>query len=172
MINYDLSKITTVIFDVDGVLSDNTIPMDSNGKPIRTMNIKDGYAIQLAAKQSIRLAILTGGKDDSIVYRYSKLGMKDIFMGVAVKISIYEDYCKKNGLTDEEIIYVGDDIPDYEIMSRVGCSCCPSDACSDIKDISTYVSPNPGGNGCVRDILEQVLRAKGLWLSSAKAFGW
>lgn len=172
MINYDLKKISTIFFDVDGVLSANTIPMDADGNPVRTMNIKDGYAIQLAVKQGLRLVILTGGKDRAIEQRYSKLGMKDIFMGASVKISIYEDYCKEYGLKDEEIVYVGDDIPDYEIMQRVGCACCPSDACSDIKAISTYVSPYPGGNCCARDILEQILRAKGLWLSSAKAFGW
>ena len=172
MIGYDLQKISTIVFDVDGVLSTNTVTMDCNGKPQRTMNIKDGYSIQLAAKQGLRLAIITGGSDESILQRYSKLGVKDIYMGVAVKILTYEEYCSCHNLSDEEILYVGDDIPDYEIMRRVGCPCSPADACSDIKSISTYVSPYTGGNGCVRDILEQVLRAKGLWLSSAKAFGW
>ena len=172
MIGYDLQKISTIVFDVDGVLSTNTVTMDCNGNPQRTMNIKDGYSIQLAAKQGLRLAIITGGSDESILQRYSKLGVKDIYMGVAVKILTYEEYCSCHNLSDEEILYVGDDIPDYEIMCRVGCPCSPADACSDIKRISTYVSPYTGGNGCVRDILEQVLRAKGLWLSSAKAFGW
>ena len=172
MINYDLRKITTIIFDVDGVLSANTVTMNGIGNPQRTMNIKDGYSIQLAAKQGLRLAIITGGNDEAIVQRYSKLGVKDIYMGVAVKILTYEEFCCCNNLSDEEIMYVGDDIPDYEIMRRVGCPCSPADACSDIKSISAYVSPNTGGNGCVRDILEQVLRAKGMWLCSAKAFGW
>lgn len=172
MINYDLKKISTVIFDVDGVLSNNTIPMDAAGQPMRTMNIKDGYAIQLAAKMGLNLAIITGGNDDAIQLRYEKLGVKDIFMGCAVKIKTYEDLCQRLGVKEEEVVYVGDDIPDFEIMSRVGCPCCPSDACPDIKNISTYVSPAPGGSGCARDILEQILRAKGQWLSSAKAFGW
>lgn len=172
MINYDLKKISTVIFDVDGVLSNNTIPMDAEGQPLRTMNIKDGYAIQLAVKMGINIAIITGGSDDAIQLRYSKLGVKEIFMGCAVKITTYKELCQRLGISDDEVIYVGDDIPDYEIMKRVGCPCCPSDACNDIKEISTYVSPAPGGNGCARDILEQILRAKGLWLSSAKAFGW
>ena len=172
MIKYDLSKITTVIFDVDGVLSENTIPMDLNGNPIRTMNVKDGYAIQLAAKQGIRLAIITGGKCDSIQYRYSKLGVNDIFMGCAVKIEKYREYCRQNNLKDEEVMFLGDDIPDYEIMKVAGCTCCPSDACQEIKDISTYVSPASGGNGFARDVLEQLLKSRGLWLSSAKAFGW
>lgn len=172
MINYDLKKISTVIFDVDGVLSSNTIPMDAAGQPMRTMNIKDGYAIQLAAKMDINLAIITGGKDDAIQLRYEKLGVKDIFMGCAVKIKTYEELLLRLGVNEDEVVYVGDDIPDYEIMRRVGCPCCPSDACPDIKEISTYVSFAPGGNGCARDILEQILRAKGQWLSSAKAFGW
>lgn len=172
MINYDLSKITTVIFDVDGVLSANTIPMDLNGNPVRTMNVKDGYAIQLAAKQGIRLAIITGGKCDSIQYRYGKLGVKDIYMSAGVKIEVYRKYCEENNLKNEEVMFLGDDIPDYEIMKIVGCPCCPSDACQDIKDISTYVSPAIGGSGFARDVLEQLLRSKGLWLSSAKAFGW
>ena len=172
MIDYNLRRISTVILDVDGVLSTNTIAMDAVGRPVRSMNIKDGYSIQLAAKQGLRLAIITGGKDEAVLHRYSNLGVRDIFMGVTVKISVYEEYCKKYGLSDDEIIYVGDDIPDYEIMQKVGCPCAPSDACPDIKAISRYISPYPGGNGCVRDILEQVLRAKGLWLSSATAFGW
>lgn len=172
MINYDLTKISTVIFDVDGVLSANTIPMDANGNPVRTMNVKDGYAIQLAAKQGIRLAIMTGGKDDSIRYRYNKLGVKDVFMGCAVKIKTYDEYLSKYNLTKDEVMYLGDDIPDYEIMMTAGCTCCPSDACPDIKKISTYVSPFAGGYGFARDVIEQILRAQGLWLSSAKAFGW
>lgn len=172
MINYDLSKITTIIFDVDGVLSCETIPMSTEGEPMRTVNIKDGYAIQLAIKLGLRLCIITGGKDDAIPLRYGKLGMKDIFMACGVKIEVYRKYLADNNINNDEVIYVGDDIPDYEIMKTVGLPCCPADACSDIKNISTYISPYKGGRGCARDIIEQVLRAKGLWLSSAKAFGW
>ena len=172
MINYDLTKITTIIFDVDGVLSSSTIPMNEKGEPVRTINIKDGYAIQLAIKMGLRVLIITGGNDESIRLRYSKLGVKDIFMGCAMKITTYNDYCKENNISNEETLYVGDDIPDYEIMKVVGCPCCPKDACSDIKNISCYISPYTGGNGCARDIIEQVLRTKGLWLSTAKAFGW
>ncbi len=172
MINYDLSKITTIIFDVDGVLSTSTIPMSAEGNPMRSVNIKDGYAIQLAVKQGLRLAIITGGKDDAIMGRYSKLGMNDIFMACGVKIEVLRKYMAEHNLTKEEIIYVGDDIPDYEVMHEVGCPCCPKDACSDIRDISTYISPYNGGMGCARDILEQVMRAQGLWLKNEKAFGW
>lgn len=172
MINYDLKKISTIIFDVDGVLSTSTIPMNEEGEPLRTINIKDGYSIQLAVKLGLRLAIITGGKDASVMKRYVKLGMKDIFMGCGVKLEVYRKYITERGIKPEEVIYVGDDIPDYEVMREVGCACCPKDACPDIREISNYVSPYDGGMGCARDVIEQVMRAKGLWLTSAKAFGW
>ncbi len=172
MINYDLTKVKAIIFDVDGVLSLNTIQMSAEGMPVRTVNIKDGYAIQLAVKMGLRLAIISGGTDKGVEERYRKLGMKDIFMSCSTKIKVLNQYLADNDLKADEVIYVGDDIPDYEIMQVVGCPCCPADACSDIKAISTYVSPHEGGMGCARDIIEQVLRAQGHWLSSAKAFGW
>jgi 3-deoxy-D-manno-octulosonate 8-phosphate phosphatase (KDO 8-P phosphatase) len=172
MIPYDLKKIRAVIFDVDGVLSAETITLHLSGEPLRTVNIKDGYAIQLAVKMGLRIVVMTGGNTPSVRLRYERLGVEDIYMQCAVKIKTYEAFLEKYGLTDEEVIYVGDDIPDYEIMSRCGCPCCPSDACSDIKALSLYVSQCAGGYGCGRDVIEQVLRAQGKWLSSAKAFGW
>ncbi|MBR2254159.1 MAG: HAD hydrolase-like protein [Prevotella sp.] len=172
MINYDLTSVKAIIFDVDGVLSLSTIQMSPAGLPVRTVNIKDGYAIQLAIKMGMKIAIISGGTDPSIEERYRKLGMTDIFMSCSTKIQVLNQYLADNHLSADEVIYVGDDIPDYEIMKVVGCPCCPVDACSDIKEISTYISPYEGGKGCARDIIEQILRAKGLWLSSAKAFGW
>ena len=172
MINYDLTKIRAVVFDVDGVLSAETIPLHPNGEPMRTVNIKDGYAIQLAQKCGLRIVILTGGKTESVRMRYENLGVEDIYMGCAVKIKEYDKFLQRYGLADEEIIYVGDDIPDYEIMKRCGCACCPSDACPDIKAISHYVSQCAGGHGVGRDIIEQALRAQGKWMSSETAFGW
>ena len=172
MINYDLQTIKAIIFDVDGVLSKSTIQMSPAGMPVRTVNIKDGYAIQLAIKMGLKIAIISGGTDKGIEERYRKLGMTDIFMSCSTKIEVFHRFLADNKLTKENIIYVGDDIPDYEIMQLVGCPCCPKDACPDIKAISTYISPYEGGMGCARDIIEQVLRAKGEWLSSAKAFGW
>lgn len=172
MINYDLKRVTTIIFDVDGVLSKSTISMDAEGNPLRTVNIKDGYAIQLAVKMGLRLCIISGGTDPAVAKRYTKLGMTDIFMACGIKIETYHKYLADNNISPEEVIYVGDDIPDYEIMREAGCPCCPKDACPDIKDISVYVSPYDGGMGCARDIIEQVLRAQGHWLSSGKAFGW
>lgn len=172
MINYDLKKIKAIIFDVDGVLSCQTIPLHPNGEPMRTVNIKDGYAIQFAQKVGLRIVILTGGKTESVRLRYERLGVEDIYMGCAVKISTYDSFLEKYGLNDEEVMYMGDDIPDYEIMKRCGCPVCPSDACSDIKNISIYISNYRGGEGCGRDVIEQVLRAQDKWLNSNTAFGW
>lgn len=172
MINYDLNKIKVIIFDIDGVLSSETITLSSEGEPLRTVNIKDGYAIQLAMKLGLRIVILTGGKTKSVRVRYEGLGVEDIYMGCAVKIETYEEFIKKYGLTDEEVMYMGDDIPDLEIMRRVGCPVCPKDACEEIKDISVYVSDKIGGHGCGRDVIEQTLRAQGKWVMNAKAFGW
>ena len=172
MINYELKKIKAIVFDVDGVLSQNTVAMNSEGDPVRTMNIKDGYAIQLAVKLGLKVAIMTGGRNEEIRKRYAYLEVQDVFLNCAIKLNTWDAYLKENGLQPEEIIYVGDDIPDYEIMQRAGCSCCPKDACADIKAISDYVSDYEGGMGVARDIIEQVLRAQGKWLKNAKAFGW
>ena len=172
MIDYDLSKIRAVLFDVDGVLSASTITLHPNGEPMRTVNIKDGYAIQLAVKRGLHIAIMTGADVKSIYLRYSKLGVQDIFTGCSVKIKTYDEYISKYSLQDDEVIFVGDDIPDYEIMSRCGCPCCPSDACPDIKDVSRYICNSAGGYGVGREIIEQVLRAQGKWLTDKTAFGW
>ncbi len=172
MINYDLTKIRAVIFDVDGVLSCETVTMFPDGEPMRTVNIKDGYAIQLAQKVGLRIVIMTGGNTHAIHKRYDRLGVEDIYMKCAVKIKTYDAFLEKYGLHDDEVIYMGDDIPDYEVMRRVGCPCCPADACPDIKAVSCYISHKNGGQGCARDVIEQVLRAQGKWLADAEAFGW
>ena len=172
MIDYDLSRIKAIVFDVDGVLSASTITLHPNGEPMRTVNIKDGYAIQLAVKQGLHIAIMTGANVDSIRVRYERLGVKDVFTACSVKIKVYEKFLTEYGMADDEIIFVGDDVPDYEVMSRCGCPCCPADACTDIKSISRYISSANGGYGVGRDIIEQVLRAQGKWLADKKAFGW
>lgn len=172
MIDYDLSRIKAIVFDVDGVLSASTITLHPNGEPMRTVNIKDGYAIQLAVKQGLHIAIMTGANVDNIRVRYERLGVKDVFTACSVKIKVYEKFLAEYGMADDEIIFVGDDVPDYEVMSRCGCPCCPADACPDIKSISRYISSANGGYGVGRDIIEQVLRAQGKWLADKKAFGW
>ncbi len=172
MINYDLKKIRAIIFDVDGVLSAETIPMTPDGMPMRTVNIKDGYALQLAVKLGLRMAIITGANVESVRVRYAGLGLTDVFTGCSVKIKTYEDFLHKYGLKDEEVMYMGDDVPDLEVMRRVGCPVCPKDACVEVKAVSLYVSDRLGGMGCARDVIEQTLRAQGLWQMNATAFGW
>ena len=115
---------------------------------------------------------MTGGTTESVRLRYERLGVQDIYMGCSIKIQKYEEFLTTYGYTDEEVMYMGDDIPDYEIMQRVGCPVCPQDACPDIRELSIYVSDRKGGEGCGRDVIEQVLRAQGMWLHHAKAFGW
>ena len=168
MIKYDLTKIKAIIFDIDGVLSAETINLSAEGVPLRTVNIKDGYAIQLAVKLGLHIAILTGANVNSIRVRYEGLGVKDIFLGCAVKIATYDEFLRKHDLRDEEVMYMGDDIPDIQIMRRVGCPVCPKDACSEIRNVSLYVSQFKGGYGCGRD----VLRAQDKWVMNERAFGW
>ena len=172
MINYDLKKIRAIVFDVDGVLSCETIYLHPNGEPMRSVNIKDGYALQFAVKCGMIVAIITGGKTEAVRKRYEGLGIKDVYLGAAVKINEYNQLKEKYQLADEEIPYMGDDIPDYEVMQLCGCACCPADAAPEIKEISTYISHRNGGYGCGRDVVEQVLRAQGKWMSHEEAFGW
>ena len=172
MINYDLTKIRTIVFDLDGVLSASTISLDADGTPLRTVNIKDGYAIQLAMKMGLRIAILSGCKIEAVRQRYEGLGMEDIFLGASVKIQVYDEYLAKYGYDDSEVMFVGDDIPDLEVMRRAGCAVCPKDACTEVKEVSCYISQFDGGYGCGRDVIEQTLRAQGKWLKDEKAFGW
>ncbi len=173
-INYDLKKIKALLFDVDGVLSANVIPMSVDGEPMRTVNIKDGYSIHLAVQQGVELGIITGGKTEAVRKRFRSLGIpdEDIYLGSSVKIHDYKDFRERHGLKDEEILYVGDDIPDLEVMRLCGLPCCPKDAAPEVKAVARYISYAEGGYGCGRDIVEQVLKVKGLWLADEKAFGW
>ncbi|MGL5980102.1 MAG: KdsC family phosphatase [Phocaeicola sp.] len=172
MINYDLTKIKAVVFDVDGVLSNDVVYLHPSGEPMRSANIKDGYALQLAVKSGLLVAIITGGKTEAVRIRYEALGIKEVCMGASIKIKEYARLLEKYGLTDDEVLYMGDDIPDYEVMNQSGLPCCPADAAPEIKSIAKYISHHKGGKGCGRDVIEQVLRAQGKWMSSEKAFGW
>ena len=172
MINYDLTQIKAIFFDVDGVLSCETIQMQADGEPMRTVNIKDGYAIQFAVKCGLHIAIITGGRTEAIRHRYEKLGVKDIYLGASIKTKQYDELLTKYNLKPEEVLYMGDDIPDYEVLKLVGLPCCPSDAAPEIKSICKYISHREGGHGCGRDVIEQVLRAQGKWMTQGEAFGW
>lgn len=171
-ISYDLLKIKAFAFDVDGVLSTSTIPLHPSGEPMRMINIKDGYAIQYAIKSGYPLAIITGGKTDAVRKRFTSLGVSDIFLGADIKLPIYEKWLEKHNLTDEEVMFMGDDIPDMEIMLRAGLPIAPADAANDVLTIAKYISPYKGGEGCGREIIETVMKAQGKWIADKKAFGW
>ena len=166
----ELKNIRAFVFDVDGVFSGN-IFLSSSGEQHRTMNIKDGYAVQLAAKKGFPIAIITGGFSDGIQIRFEGLGVKDIYMHSCNKQKDFNDFIYKYDIAPETIMYMGDDLPDYEVMMRVGLPVCPSDAAEEIKAISKYISFQKGGEGCVRDVIEQVLRAQGKWMNT-DAFQW
>lgn len=156
-------KITTFIFDVDGVMTDGNIGIVPGLEYIRTMNTKDGYVLQLAVTKGYRVVVITGGNVPPVVERMNSLGITDVFHRVKNKIEVYNRYIGDNMLNAEEILYMGDDIPDYEIMQAVGLACCPADAVQEIKSIAHYISPLPGGKGCVRDVIEKVLKLNGHW---------
>ena len=161
----NLKNISTFIFDIDGVLTDGSVILEPSGDQTRTMNIKDGYALQLAVKRGYKVAIISGGKNEIVRKRFSGLGIHDVFMGASKKLDSFDELKLTYGLENEEIAYMGDDIPDYEIMSKIGLPTCPNDAATEIKQISQYISPILGGKGCVRDIIEKVMRAQDKWFN-------
>lgn len=158
-----LRDITTVLLDVDGVLTDGSLILMPTGEMVRSMHTKDGYAMQLAIKKGIRIAVITGGRDEMVRERLKYLGLTDIYLGASDKMDAFEDLIYSYDLKPGEILYMGDDVPDMEIMQKVGLPCCPNDAVPDVRAISEYISPMDGGKGCVRDILEQLMKVQGKW---------
>ncbi|MCL3780396.1 HAD-IIIA family hydrolase [Prolixibacteraceae bacterium JC049] len=167
----ELAKVKGLVFDVDGVLSKTVSPLDENGNPMRTANVKDGFAIVTAVKAGMHIAIITGGNTASVENRYAKLGVEHIYMGAKDKVACLNDFLSKTGITADEVMYMGDDMPDYSIMKEVALPVCPADAIPDIKNISKYVSYFDGGKGCARDVIEQVLRAQNKWVIDETAKG-
>lgn len=170
MLNFKerLPKIKTFLFDVDGVLTNDSLLIMPNGELLRNVNSKDRYAIQLAIKKGFRVAIITGGNSEAIKIMLKELGLKDVFVGQSNKLNCYENYIIEHNLNDDEIVYMGDDLPDYDVMKRVGIAACPNNSAHEIKEISLYISNRKGGEGCVRDIIEQVMRSQDKWEIS----GW
>jgi 3-deoxy-D-manno-octulosonate 8-phosphate phosphatase (KDO 8-P phosphatase) len=160
----ELSKIKTFIFDVDGVFTDNIVYLTADGEQMRTANVRDGYAVQLAVKKGIQIAIISGGKSEAVRKRFEGLGVQHIHLGSSNKVEVLERVLATLGITDQEVCYMGDDIPDHHVMSRVALAVCPADAAPEIRAISHYVSPKNGGHGCVRDVLEQALKLQGHWM--------
>ncbi len=159
----ELDKVKAFVFDVDGVFSSHVV-LTPDGEMNRTMNTKDGFAVQFAVKQGFLVGVITGGYSESVRSRFQGLGLSDVYIKSNNKIDDFEDFMYKYDLKPSEIMYMGDDIPDYEVMTKVGLPVCPSDAAEEIKAISVYISDKKGGEGCVRDVIEQVLRAQQKWV--------
>ena len=155
--------ITTFVFDVDGVLTDGTLFLFPGGEMVRRMNIKDGYALQLAIKKGYRIVIISGATSEEVKERLQRLKLTDVFLQVEDKQKFLTDYVNKNNLSWNEILFMGDDIPDYNCMLLTSLACCPADAVPEIKLVSKYISPYKGGEGCVRDVIEKVLKLNKHW---------
>ncbi|MEJ2901785.1 HAD-IIIA family hydrolase [Pedobacter panaciterrae] len=158
-----LKNITTLIFDVDGVLTNGDIIASDSGEFLRTFNIKDGYALQLAVKRGYLICIISGGRGLAMQRRFEGLGIAEVFLGVSDKVDVFNSLLAKHNITADEILYMGDDIPDLKVMQLVGLPTCPSDAVPEIKAISEYISPYSGGKTAVRDIIEKVLKVQQKW---------
>jgi len=173
MTNYksQLKEVNTFIFDYDGVLTDGTVILQEDGEAIRTANVKDGYALQLAVKLGFAVAIISGGYSPSMRKRFEALQIKDFFLGVANKLEVLKKYLHDNNIKPAQVLYMGDDIPDYHAMKEVGIACCPADAVPEIKSISHYISIKNGGKGCVRDVIEQTLKVQDKWMTD-DGFKW
>ena len=173
MTNYKelLTRVDTFIFDYDGVFTNGTVFLMNEGGPLRTANVKDGYALRLANKKDYRIVIISGGRSQSVTNRFELLQIKTVFLGVDNKYERFHKYISENDIKPENVLYMGDDIPDYRIMKEVGVATCPADAAEEIKEISHYISDYKGGEGCVRDVIEQVLKVQGKWMNN-DAFHW
>lgn len=158
-----LNDITTFIFDVDGVLTDGTVTVTTDGEMLRKFNIKDGYALKTAVDAGYNVCIISGGSNEGVRKRLQHLGVKDIYLGAHNKIEQLNDYFSKNNIADNQTLYMGDDIPDYPVMKLVALPCCPQDAVPEIKAISKYISHKKGGEGAARDVIEQVMKVQDKW---------
>jgi len=161
---FELFKsITTFVFDVDGVLTDGTLTILPAGVMARKMNVKDGYALQLAVKKGYNVIIISGGNSPEVTDRLNKLGVAAVFMRVTDKLTVLKNYLQENNLSLNEVLYMGDDVPDLAVMKKVRIACCPADAVEEVKEVSAHISPINGGYGCAREVIEKVMKVKGNW---------
>ncbi len=158
-----LKDITTFIFDVDGVLTDGTVIASESGDLLRSFNIKDGYVLQLALKKGFNICIISGSGGKATEKRFENLGLPNVFLKVSDKVAVFNEYLTANNISAKEVLYMGDDMPDYKVMQLVGIATCPCDAIDEIKQISHYISPKKGGDACVRDVIEKVLKIQQKW---------
>lgn len=166
-----LKHIKAFVFDYDGTLTDGTVILLDEGEPLRTANVRDGYAIQLAVKKGYEVVIISGGRSKSMINRFSMLKVQHVFLGVEHKLDKLMEFMDEYELKPENVLYLGDDIPDYHAMRYCGVAACPADAAHEIKAIAHYISHYKGGEGCARDVIEQVLKVQGHWMNG-DAFTW
>lgn len=171
-IPYQLDKIRAIVFDVDGVLSPSSIPVGDDGIPRRMANVKDGFALAQALKRGLRICIITGADTPGVRNRFAILGLspEDFFAGKMDKLPVLRAWMQENGLMPEEVAYVGDDVPDVAPMRYVGLAVAPADASTDARLAALYISEAAGGHGVGREIIEEVMRAKGIWPEEAQSF--
>nr|WP_315158085.1 HAD-IIIA family hydrolase [uncultured Flavobacterium sp.] len=160
-----MNDITTFIFDVDGVLTDGSVFVSNEGEMLRTMNIRDGYALKAAVESGYHVCIISGGSNEGVRIRLRNLGITDIHLGTPNKVETFKEYTGVHSINPEQVLYMGDDIPDYNVMKLVGLPACPQDASPEIKAISNYISHKNGGKGAVRDVIEQVMKVQGKWMT-------
>lgn len=158
-----LTQVKALVFDVDGVLTDGTLILMPDGELVRTMNIKDGIIMKLAVKSGYHLCIITGGSSMAVKQRLNRLGISNVYLKTEDKLEALKEFVAMYDIKMEEVLYMGDDLIDYEVMSKVGVPVCPKDAAHEIKELSLYISDKDGGKGCVRDIIEQVMKVQGKW---------
>jgi len=166
-----LKNITAFVFDYDGTLTDGTVILLDEGEPLRTANVRDGYAMQLAVKKGYQIAIISGGRSKSMSNRFRMLKVQHVYLGIENKLETLKQFMEENSLKPENVLYMGDDIPDYHVMQYSGVATCPADAAEEIKAISHYISHLKGGEGCARDVIEQVLKVRGEWMND-DGFSW
>ena len=167
----ELGNVKAFVFDIDGVLSTQTIALSLWGVPLRSVNLRDGYALQLAVKKGYQVGVISGSSSKEYVKRLKSLGINDIYLNSRTKKESMEEMARKWNIDLKDVLYMGDDIPDYEVMKIVGLPVCPADADSEIKQISVYISAKNGGEGCVRDVIEQAMRLHNKWMDH-EAFSW
>ena len=173
MSNYKalLTGVNTFMFDYDGVMTDGRVILQHDDPPLRTANVRDGYVLQLAVKMGYNVVVISGGFSRSMDNRFDTLNIKDAFTGVRNKVEVFEKYIEERNIDPENVVYMGDDIPDIPVMKMVGLPVCPADAVEEVKEVSVYISDKKGGAGCVRDIIEQVMKVQGKWMTP-EAFTW
>ncbi len=159
----NIKQVKAIILDIDGVLTDGTVHVTESGEQLRKFHVRDGYALKYAIKKGFLVCIISGGNSNSVLHRFSGLGITEVHLGIEDKLEVYLKVLKEHALSDADVMYMGDDLPDIAVMRRVGVAACPVDAVQEVKACADYISPFSGGQGCVRELVETILKVQGKW---------